>query len=113
MATEHPTRYNIEALLASGIQPFPDSSDDDFIELRKSLGKKPLAVPVSISSDNRLLDGHQRLRALLANGRKWLDASEVRIIADANESNAVESTIRPNVQRRHVSTESNAALARQ
>jgi DNA-binding transcriptional regulator YdaS (Cro superfamily) len=104
--------YGIEALLNSGRQPMKDLGKEEFAGLRKALGKRPLADPVSLSSDGLLLDGHQRLRAQLANGRTEIGADEVRIIAEANAGNAFEWAVRLNVQRRHLTVEDKAELAR-
>lgn len=67
-----------------------------------ALDKRPLADPVSVSSDGLLLDGHQRLKAQLANGRTEIGADEVHVIAEANAANAYEWALRLNVQRRHL-----------
>jgi predicted XRE-type DNA-binding protein len=102
----------LEALLNGGIQPLPDLAPEEFDGLRRSVGKGPLADPLSITSDGLLIDGHQRARALMANGRKFIDAGEVRVIPDATADNALDWAVRLNVTRRHLTTEAKAELAR-
>ena len=82
---EQPSRYSIEGLLNTSVQPFEDLDDVALKSLGKAIGKEgPLAVPVSVSSDGILLDGHQRLKGMLKQGRKIIDASDVRVIEQAN-----------------------------
>lgn len=113
MADDSPSRYSIDALLNSGVQPFEDLDDEAITALSKGIGRTgPLAVPVQITSDGVLIDGHQRLRAMRTAGRKFIDASDVRIVAQANADNAVEWAVRLNVQRRHLTVEQKATVAR-
>jgi hypothetical protein len=51
-------------------------------ELAKGIGRRqdPLAVPVTLSRDGQVVDGSQRLRALQLRGRKYIDATDVRIL---------------------------------
>jgi len=109
---KQPHRYAIEGLLASGQQPLPDLNAEDFAGLRRAVGKGPLADPISISADGVLIDGHQRLKALLANGRKFIDAGEVHVVADADRSNALDYAVQLNLARRHLTVEQKADLAR-
>lgn len=112
LTEKHPTRYSLESLLNSAVQPLPDLDGEAFEEFRKGIGKGPLADPISISSDGILLDGNQRCRALLANGRKYIDASEVHVIEAANRDNALDYAVELNVARRHLSVEEKVELAR-
>jgi ParB-like chromosome segregation protein Spo0J len=106
-------RYSIEALLNSGAQPFDDLDEDALSALGKGIGKRgPLADPVSVSSDGVLLDGHQRLKAMRTAGRKFIEANDVRVIPQANRENALEWAVRLNVQRRQLSVEEKAEVAR-
>lgn len=107
-----PARYSIAALLNSGVQPLPDLGEEEFAGLRRAVGRGPLADPLSVSSDGILLDGHQRARAMLANGRKFVDAADVHIVEKANRDNAYEWAVQLNVTRRHMSVEEKADLAR-
>lgn len=108
-----PARYSIDKLLGEGAQPFDDLDDEAFEALRKGLGgKAALAVPIVITSDGVLVDGHQRLRAMRADGRKFVDAHDVRILDQADATNALEWAVRLNVQRRQLSVEEKANVAR-
>jgi transcriptional regulator with XRE-family HTH domain len=109
---ERPSRYLIDALLNSGVQPLPDLPDDEIAALGKAIGKGALSDPVSVSSDGILLDGHQRLKGMRAQGRVYIDASDVRVVEQANASNALEWAVQLNVRRRHLSVEDKADLAR-
>lgn len=110
---ERPARYNIDALLNSGVQPLPDLEDGEMTALGKAIGRGPLADPVSVSSDGILLDGHQRLKAMRAQGRVYIDAGDVRIIEQATADNALEWAVELNVRRRHLTVDQKAGLARQ
>ncbi len=107
-----PARYDIEALLNKGVQPLDDLDPDALKELGKGIGKGPLAIPVSVTEDGTLIDGHQRLKAMLGNGRKFIDANDVRVIPGATDANALEWAVRLNVQRRHLTVDQKADLAR-
>jgi hypothetical protein len=112
MTATQPGRYDIEALLNKGVQPLDDLEPDALKALGKGIGRGPLAVPVSVTSDGILIDGHQRLKAMLGNGRKFIDANDVRVIPAATEANALEWAVRLNVQRRQLTVEQKADLAR-
>jgi ParB-like chromosome segregation protein Spo0J len=109
---DHPTRYPIAELLNSGVQPLEDWTAEELAALGKAIGRGQLAIPVSISSDGLLLDGHQRLKAMLAQGRKTIDADDVRVIPQATAENALEWSVELNVRRRHLSVAEKADLAR-
>jgi len=104
--------HRITDLLDKGVQPFPDLHPDDFEALRKTLGKHPLADPVSVTSDGWLIDGHQRLKALLANGRRTIADDEIRIVEAAKAANMWDYAVQLNVQRRHLTVEEKADAAR-
>lgn len=112
MDRDRPKRYRIEALLNSGVQPFRDLDDETLDALGRGIGRKALAVPVVITSDGILIDGHQRLKAMRARGRTYIDASDVRVAEEADASNALEHAVRLNVQRRHLTTDEKADVAR-
>lgn len=108
-----PTRYKIETLLANGVQPFPDLDRDTFDALAAGLkDRKDMAVPVVITVDGITIDGHQRLRAELRNGKTFISAQDVRIERRANAENALEWAVRLNMVRRHVTVEQKAEVAR-
>jgi len=111
-AGAEPGRYAIKTLLAAGEQPFADLDDDELDSLGKAIGKRPLDDPVSVSEDGILLDGHQRLKAMLRNGRTWISPSDVRIIEGVTRENALEKAVELNVRRRHLTVEQKAELAR-
>lgn len=106
-------RYSIEALLAQGVQPFNDLDEEAIVALSRGVGTaKMLAVPVVVTSDGVLIDGHQRLRAMRIAGRTYIDGNDVRIVDDASADNALEWAVRLNVQRRQLSVDEKAAVAR-
>lgn len=106
-------RYSIDALLKSGVQPFDNLDDDAMDALAKGMSDaEALAVPIVLTSDGVLVDGHQRLLAMRRNGRKFVDVGDVRIIKKANAGNALEWAIRLNVQRRQLSIQEKAKIVR-
>jgi Homeodomain-like domain len=108
-----PTRYKIETLLAEGIQPFPDVDDELLGAIASGLDRKRvMTVPVILSHDGILLDGHQRLRAMLRNGAVFISANDVRIDDRVTADNALEWAVKYNTQRRHLSVEEKAQTAR-
>ena len=74
-------RYSIEELLRNGVQPWFDASPDELETLKHTITQKGgnlRQMPVSLSADDILFDGHQRLQAMLALGRKTISAGEYR-----------------------------------
>lgn len=102
-----PSRYSINALLATGAQPFGDEE-----EPLGKIGRNELPVPVAISRDGILLDGHRRLKQMRREKRKYIAAGDVRVVKAATAETALEWAVKLNLQRRQVSTEQKAALAR-
>lgn len=89
--------------------------DAELEALAKAIGKnKPLADPVSMTSDGSgiIIDGSQRLRAMLRAGRKFIDARDIRQVDGATRENALEWAIRLNSQRRSLTTDEKAEIAR-
>ena len=109
---QEPKRYSIDALLNNGVQPFDDLDGEALDAIGKGIGRKELAVPVVITSDGVLVDGHQRLRAIRARGRKTIDAHDVRVLDHVDADGALEWAVKLNVQRRHLTTEQKADVAR-
>jgi hypothetical protein len=73
-------RYSIEKLLAEGIQPFQNLTDEQRDDLERDIvskGKKLDKMPVYLSADEILYDGHQRLLILLKLGRKTIGEDEI------------------------------------
>jgi uncharacterized ParB-like nuclease family protein len=85
--TEGPSHYSIEKLLSQGVQPFPDLSPEDFAVLQEDIRTKGLINPVLLTVDGYLFDGHQRLKALLALGRKRISAEHVKVVPKVNRDN--------------------------
>jgi transcriptional regulator with XRE-family HTH domain len=110
--TNQPADYSIEGLLSTGVQPFPDLPEEDLRELGKGIGKGQLAIPISVTSDGLLVDGHQRLKAMLSQGRRTIAAGDVRVIEAATAENALDWSIRLNAARRHLTGAQKAELAR-
>jgi transcriptional regulator with XRE-family HTH domain len=109
---DQPSSYSIEDLLNSGIQPFPDLPDEDLDQMGRSIGRGPLPIPVSVTADGILIDGHQRLKAMTARGRKRIDAGDVRVIDGATRETALDWAIKLNAARRHLTGPQKAELAR-
>jgi ParB-like chromosome segregation protein Spo0J len=108
-----PTRYKIETLLANGVQPFEDVDDEMLSAIASGLeDKKVMTVPVILSADNILLDGHQRLRAMLRNGKVFINANDVRIDRQVTADNALEWAVIYNARRRQISVKEKAKVAR-
>jgi hypothetical protein len=106
------TRYNIDKLLASGIQYFDDLDEDQFAALKSSMGRRgPLLDPVTVTRDGILLDGHQRLKSMKAAGRDYVEATDIRLV-DVPRDDALEVSIQLNLNRRHMTLEQKAELAR-
>jgi DNA-binding XRE family transcriptional regulator len=109
-------QYRIEALLADGEQWFDDLDPETFNALSTGVNGHAdgeLTVPIVISARGRLLDGHQRLTALMHNGRKMISAADIRIdhtAVDA-ETEAL-AAIAYQINRRQVTTAEKAKVAR-
>jgi hypothetical protein len=110
---EYPAWYSIDALFNSGVQPFDDWSPDELEALSKAIGsgRRPLADPVKVGRDGTLLDGHQRLKAMRMAGRTRIYAGDVRVVAAADASNALDYAVELNAGRRHLTTEQKQRLA--
>jgi ParB-like chromosome segregation protein Spo0J len=106
----------IAELLANGEQPFEPLDAETFDALAAAIGagRRKLTVPIVLSARGRLLDGHQRLAALLRNGRKTLSTDDVRIDRKATDPEK-EAIAAINYQRlrRQTTTADNAKVARQ
>jgi len=110
--TTTPTRWNIERLLATGVQPFEDLPDEELAALADGLRKgRPLPVPVVLTRDGILIDGHQRLRIMLGQGSKTIGARDVRIVQEATADNALEYAVTLNFRRRQLTADDKGRLA--
>lgn len=105
--------YAIEELLSQTVQPFPDLPPDQFEELRQSIKANGLEVPVLLTEDQFLYDGHQRLKALLTLGRKRISREDTRVQRGVTRANMLEHAYMTNTTRRHLSTADKAAAMHQ
>jgi predicted XRE-type DNA-binding protein len=73
-------RYFIEKLLIEGAAPFDPLSHEEYDDLKRDIelnkGKRLDKMPVYLSADDILYDGHNRLRILLELGRKTIGEDE-------------------------------------
>lgn len=111
------SRYNIEKLLAEGVQPFDDIDDVMLKAIADGLAgaakrRQLLTTPVILSRDLLVIDGHQRLRAMRLNGAVYIKAEDIRIDMGVTAENALEAAVGYNVKRRHISVEEKARAAR-
>jgi DNA-binding transcriptional regulator YiaG len=109
-----PVRYSIKALLGNGAQPWENFGADEMRTFDRGFEEESQIrlIPVILTSDGILIDGHQRLRLLLKKGHTYISAADVRVDETATAENAIERAITLNANRRDT-TEKKAALARQ
>lgn len=109
-----PTRYEIQKLLDNAVQPWDPMTDAELDALASNIGRRadPLAVPVTLSRDGVVVDGSQRLRALQLKGRKYIDATDVRLLPYVTPQNALEWAVRLQVQRRQSDIPQKARMVR-
>lgn len=105
-------KWRIETLLATGVQVFDNLTDEDLATLGGDLDARDLTVPVVVSADGILVDGHQRLLALHRRGVKYLTADQVRVSERITATNALEESVKLNVRRRHLTIADKAVVAR-
>jgi hypothetical protein len=110
--SQHPSRYSIQALLSTAVQPWPNTSDEELEALAKDIRRRGLTDPIDLSVDGIAFDGSQRLRALLKLGRTFIDAGDTRIWPEVNSENILEHAIRRNLLRRHLTVEMKIEAAR-
>ena len=107
-------RYSIERLLMDGAQPFDNLDAEQYDDLRydiASKGKRLDTMPVHLSADDVLYDGHQRLRILLELGKKTIGESEIiRNTKIKGRRAAYMEAIKINRQRRHLTGEAMAKV---
>lgn len=114
--TSAPTRYEIQRLLDSAIQPFDPATQEELDAIASGIGRgrhssDPLAVPVIMNRDGVIIDGSQRLRALQQLGRKYIAASDVRILPQVSREDSLEWSVRLQANRRHWDMEQKARAA--
>jgi hypothetical protein len=104
MAEEH-AQYTITALLDTAVQPWPNMTDEDFDDLFNSIKDRGLTDPIDLSRDGIVFDGSQRLRVLLKQKRKFINAKDVRIWEDVDSENIMGWAVRRNSLRRPITLE--------
>ena len=113
MTYDEPTLKEVcEAFNLKGVHPsadiFPLITGLEFQELCQSIGKDGLEQPVVLTHDGYLIDGRNRLRALLVTG-----ATERFVTLDEIYANDdyIGYVLRTNLHRRHMTPSQKAALA--
>lgn len=107
-------QYDIKELLSGAIQPF-DAADEQWIKIvaKQVKAGAGLPSPVTLTSDGILIDGSQRLTAMLRAGRKVVAGDDIHVIAEADRYNALDYAIMLNANRRQLTVEQKADMARQ
>jgi ParB-like chromosome segregation protein Spo0J len=111
--TGRPNSYLIEKLLSQSVQPFPDLPPDEFDRLQQSIKDRGLINAILLTEDGYLFDGHQRLKAMLAIGRKRIAADNVRVQPKVTRENMLGYAYASNMVRRMMSTEEKVARMHQ
>lgn len=105
-----PASYSIEKLLSQSVQIYDDMEPDELEALVADIRARGLINPVQLTIEGRLYAGHERLRAMLALGRKRIPADKVIINPKVNRDNELEYCVADNLIRRHLNAEKKAAL---
>jgi hypothetical protein len=112
------TRYHIETLLREGIQIFDNLDPVAFDSLAEAMAEqKDMATVITVAKVKEtprlvLVNGHQRLRAMLRNGRTYITAEDVKVVRLENEAEALDKAIELNTLQRHLSMEDKGRAAR-
>lgn len=110
--TKQPKQYRLDDLLSNSVQPFANLDEETLAAMGQSMGGAgELLVPIVMTADGVLVDGHQRIKAMLDQGRTMINANDVRVIPNTTKDDALEWAVKLNVQRRHLSVQERAALA--
>jgi ParB-like chromosome segregation protein Spo0J len=108
-----PRRFDIRNLLAEGVQPFGDLPEETMSSLTGSIGRTGrLLDPVTLTADYVLVDGHQRLKAMLAAGRTKIYIEDIVIAAKFSRADALRLAVELNMKRRHMTPEEKGDAAR-
>jgi ParB-like chromosome segregation protein Spo0J len=108
-----PKWFDIRKLLAEGVQPFGPLADDKMAALRASIGRGGRLInPVCMTADFVLYDGHQRLNAMLAEGKVRIVIKDVRITPKSTRADALRLAVESNMLRRHMTPEESGDAAR-
>ena len=86
------------------LPPLPDA---EYQALRDSIEEIGVQVPLLITSDGRIIDGHERLCVCLELG---LDRYPMRILGGMTEAERRERAIRINAERRHLTRQQRREL---
>jgi protein gp37 len=101
----------LEAFNIKGVHPaanlLPLITGDDFQALCESIGKYGLEEPVVFTHDGRLLDGRNRLRALLVTGQ----TERFKTLDEVYAADYIGYVDRLNYQRRHLTASQKAVYA--
>lgn len=109
MTEPTPSTYSIEKLLSQSVQPFPDLPPEEAEVLKESIRARGLLNPILLTGDGYLFDGHQRLKALLALGRKRIGAEHVKVMENVTRENMLGNAYASNMVRRMLTTADKAA----
>lgn len=107
-----PKKYRISNLLLGGAQPFKnlDPETREYLTATIKTHGNLRRMPVLLSADGILYDGHQRLMILAELGRKEITAGEFIINPKvAGREQAYEEAMKTNFNRRHLSGKDKAA----
>jgi hypothetical protein len=108
-----PQWFDIRKLLAEGVQPFGDLPEETMNSLTGSIGRKGrLLDPITMTADFVLVDGHQRLKAMLAAGRSRIAIEDIVIVANTTRADALRLAVEMNMKRRHMTPEEKGDAAR-
>lgn len=101
-----PKKYRIDVLLINGAQPFKnlDAETREYLTATIKAHGNLRKMPVLLSADGILYDGHQRLMILSELGRKEITVGEFIINPKViGRERAYEEAMRTNFNRRHLS----------
>jgi hypothetical protein len=108
-----PQWFDIRKLLAGGVQPFGDLPEETMNSLTGSIGRKGrLLDPITMTADFVLVDGHQRLKAMLAAGRSRIAIEDIVIAPNTTRADALRLAVEMNMKRRHMTPEEKGDAAR-
>lgn len=98
-----PQSYSLESLLSGPhAQPWPDMPPEKFDAFKADIKNRGVLKPIDLTIEGFIFNGHQRCRALLALGRKRINADLVQIHPDVNAQNMMDYAIAINDQSRDI-----------
>jgi hypothetical protein len=108
---EAPAKYSIEKLLSGPrAQPWKDMPPEKFEAFKADIKARGQLKPIDLTVEQFVFNGHQRLRALLALGRKQISAKDVQIHPNVNANNMMDYAIAINDQSRDITGADRAAV---